>query len=216
MRFVPFALVLLSAPLAAGCGGCGGQPNGGAAAGAPAGAPGSGPAGPAGPMFATLEFANWKKFPVGTVIKRKSVAAAEGSTATVTSVITFTLLKAGDEEVQISSQNTTERSDGSLKTVNPSVTIPYKRQFALPAGMTPEDFSKPARKAKKEGEEELTVLGKSYKAAVYTWTDQTEAGPLQVKVWLSEELPGRIAKQVMTNAALKTTTTEEVIEIKAP
>ena len=82
--------------------------------------------------------------------------------------------------------------------------------------MSAEDFSKPARAAKQSGEEAVTVLGKTYRTTVYTWADNTEAGKMEVRLWLSEDMPGRIVKQVMTVAALKNTTVEEVIEVRVP
>lgn len=171
---------------------------------------------PPGPTFDTLEYANWKKFPVGTAVKRRASTAGKDGKVAVVSVETFTLKALTADEAEVTRQNTTERTDGSLKAVNPEGTLRFKRQFAIPAGMTADDFNKPSRKAKAGPDEELTVLGKTYKAATFTWADATEAGPLEIKVWLSDEVPGRVLKQVMAQNATGNTTTDEVIELKVP
>lgn len=166
------------------------------------------------PMFDNLDYASWKRVPVGTRVKRKSVASSETSRVSTTTVETFTLKEVTDQEVVIERQNVTERSDGSYRTTHPPEPRKYPRQFRIPAGMTAEDFAKPARMAKKVGEEAVTVQGKSYATIVYAWTDSTEAGKMHVRVWLSEEMPGRIVKQEMKVPALKNTTLEDVIEVK--
>lgn len=168
------------------------------------------------PRFDSLDYANWKRFPVGTVVKRRSVSSSEKGTASTTSVETFTLKELTDREAVVERQNTTERSDGSFRAENPPDSRRYARQFPIPAGMSAEDFSKPSRAAKKSGEETLTVLGKDYKTTRYSWSDSTEAGKMEVQVWLSEDMPGRIVKQVMKVPALENTTVEEVIEVWAP
>lgn len=198
--------------LSAGCGGNAEKP-------APATtgpAPEPAPAGPSGPMFDDLDYANWKRFPVGTTVKRKSVTSSEGSAVTVTTVETFTLKGLNDQHAEVSWQNTTERSDGSNRAENPPSVRKIARQFPIPNGMTADDFNKPSRKARPAGEETVTVLGKPYKAVVYAWTDSTEAGPLDVKVWLCDEIPGRIVRQEMRQAGLKNTTVDEVTELTVP
>src|SRR5262245_12094479 len=169
-----------------------------------------------GPMFDDLDYANWKRFPVNTTVQRKSVISSEANTSTVTSVETLALRKVTDSDIEVSRQNTTERNDGSYRAVNPAEVRRYPRQFAIPTGMTAEDFRKPSRSAKQVGEETVTVLGKDYKSTVYAWTDHTEVGPLEVRVWLSDDMPGRIVKQVMKQPTLKNTTIDEVIEVKIP
>ncbi|MBP3956805.1 hypothetical protein J8F10_16145 [Gemmata sp. G18] len=211
MRAFASIPLLLATALVAGCGGCSGQPAPGA--GAVAVEPS---AAPSGPMFDTLEYANWKRFPVGTTVKRKLVTSTERSTNKVTSVNTYTLRTLGSDGIEVTRQNTTDRGDGTPPTVNSGETNRFARQFAIPNGMTADDFNKPSRKAKVAGEEDVTVLGKKYKTTIYSWSDSTEAGPLEVKLWLSEEMPGRIVKQVMKQSTLANTTSEEVVEVTIP
>jgi hypothetical protein len=167
-------------------------------------------------MCDNADYANWSRFPVGTVVRRKAVTSSETGTGTTTSVETFTLKSLTDAEAVVERQNTTERSDGSYRAENPPEPRTYPRQFALPPGMTAADFARPALAAEPAGEETITVLGKAYKASVFTWTDGTESGPMHVKVWLSDEVPGRILRQTMTLPKLKNKTEDEVIEIRRP
>src|SRR5262245_24596552 len=62
------------------------------------------------PSVDNPDYANWKAFKVGTLVKRRS-ATRIGANETV-SVETFKLVEVSDNEVVISRQNTTERSDG--------------------------------------------------------------------------------------------------------
>jgi hypothetical protein len=165
------------------------------------------------PLIDDAEFANWKRFPVGTQVKRKSVASSDRSTNTTTSVETFTLKELTDNELVVERQNTTERNDGSYKAAHPSQLRRIARQFSLPPGMSADDFAKPSRIAKLVGEEDVVVLDKTYKAKVYTWEESSEAGKMQVKVWMTDDLPSRIARQVIRIEALGNQTVEEVIAV---
>jgi hypothetical protein len=166
---------------------------------------------PTGPSVENVDYANWVQFKVGTTVKVKSVTA-RGKAETI-SIETYVLVEVNEKELVVTRQNTTERNDGSYKAVNLPEQRRYNKSFALPDGMTAEDFQKPALKAKLVREEVVTAAGKSYPAKVYEWKDSTEGGAMNVTVWLSNELPGRVVKQVMTVAALETTTTDEVIEV---
>lgn len=168
------------------------------------------------PRFDDLDYKNWKRFTVGTMVKRKSVTSSQSGTASTTSIETYTLKSLDEISCVVERQNTTERSDGSYKAVNHPEQRTYNRQFPIPEGMTADDFAKPSRNAKKSGEETLTVLGKEYKCMLYTWDNSTEAGKMKIQLWLSDEMPGRIVKQVMKVDSIKSSTIEEVVEVKTP
>lgn len=164
----------------------------------------------------SLDYLNWKKFPVGTVVVRTSVASnGEHST---TGVETFTLTAVTDSGVTVTRQNTTTRSDGSYHKVNP----PEERTIAAKIPVHPEldasDFLKPDRKARQTGTEKVKVLDKEYECTKWEWTNSTEAGPMAVTLWQSDEVPGRIAKQVMKVKVegRDTVTTDAVTEWKQP
>lgn len=161
-----------------------------------------------------LEYLNWKKFPVGTRVVRTSTTT--GGDGSVTSVETFTLRAKGESDLTVERQNTTTRSDGSYHKVNP----PDERKIAAKIPVHPEldptDFLKPDRKAEEVGKEKVTVLGKEYECVRWEWSNGTEAGPMTVVSWLSDDVPGRIVKQEMKVAAIKSTTIDQVTELKQP
>ena len=210
MRNIRFLALLSGLAVAVGCGGP--TPTTTAVALEDAPAPPTAPP----VLFHDLDYANWRRFPVGTQVKRKSVTSAKKAAGSTTSVETFILKEVTDREVVVVRQNTTTRSDGSYHAVNPPDQRKHPRSFAIPPGMSAEDFSKPSRAAKKAGEEVLMAAGAAYKATVYAWADQTESGTMNIRVWLSDDMPGRIVKQEMTVAALGNTTIDEVIDVRIP
>lgn len=165
-----------------------------------------------GGTFLNLDYANWKQFKVGTLVRRKSTTTTIHGPQIVTSVNTFQLTGVSEHSIEVTRQNTTDRGDGTPIKVNPGTSFKYAKQFPIPAGMSAEDFAKPSLKAKKTGEEEIVILGKKYKTTVYQWVDATEAGPMDVTAWICDELPGRIAKQTMKQPQTNTTI-EEISEI---
>ena len=167
-----------------------------------------------GPLVANLDYANWSRYPIGTAVKIRSVTS-RGPVETI-SIETYQLAQLTDTEVVVERQNTTERNDGSYKAVNPPEMRKYKKSFSLPAGMKQEDFAKPSLKAKSAGNESIEVLGKTYAAEVFTWNDHTEAGDMKVKIWLSDEMPGRVVQQTMEVVGIETKTVEQVIELTIP
>jgi len=103
-----------------------------------------------------------------------------------------------------------------VKTVrnrNPIEEVRFPSQFELPQGMTEEYFQQPSLKAKKTGEEEMEVAGVKIKADGYEWTESNETGPMQVKLWRSNDIPGRIVRQEMLIEASQTKTLEEIREV---
>jgi hypothetical protein len=163
------------------------------------------------PTFENLDYANWKTFKVGTTITRRTETRI-GANATI-SVDTYKLLDVNDRELVVERQNTTERTDGSYKKVNLPEKRTYAKSFKIPRGMKAEDFERPNPTAKEAGEETLTVCGKAITAKVYKWTDRVESGPMAVTVWVSDEVPGRIVKQEMKVAAIKSETVEIITEM---
>lgn len=166
------------------------------------------------PQVQNADYANWKQFPVGTTVVRKAVTTRDGHSTT--SVETFRLAEVGESEIAVDRQNTTSRSDGSPTVANPSDTRKFPKSFALPTGMNADDFQKPSMTAKLTGQEVVEIAGKKYATTVYQWTDSTEAGEMKITVWVSPEVPGRIAKQTMTVEKTATTTLETVQAVTVP
>ena len=165
------------------------------------------------PLVDDPDYQNWKAFPVHTTVTRKKVSRNEHDS--VTEVLTLRLVEVTAAKVVVESQVTVERPN-ARPVMNPPTKREYPARFRLPPGMTAEQFQKPSLKAKASGEETLTVGGKAYRAAVFTWEDATEAGPMPNKLWQSDAMPGRLVKQQMSVAKVGNTTTEEVVAVTVP
>jgi hypothetical protein len=177
-------------------------------------APAHEPVLPSGPPVLNQDFANWNRFPIGTTVKIKSQTVR--GTLHVTSIETLKLVEKSDTELVVERQNTTARNDGTHGAINPPERRTYRKTFALPPGMSEADFAKPALKANALGQETVEILGQKYETDVFTWIDQTESGPLEITLWRSDEMPGRIVKQTMILVRGDKTTTDTLIELVKP
>ena len=154
------------------------------------------------------DYLNWKKYPPGTTVVRTSTSTSGGTS--VTSVETFTLKAVTDDAATVTRQNTTTRSDGSYTKANESEERTVAARIRVHPDLKPADFQKPDLKAKEAGKEKVKCLDKEVECVRWEWSNGTEAGPMKVVSWLSDEVPGRIVKQEMTVAAIKSVTTETV------
>jgi len=169
-----------------------------------------------GEVLDNLDYQSWKPFKPGTIVVRKKESKNENGWVKETT--TLTLKQVTDEKVFIESQITVERPNEPAK-VNPPFEISHSARFTVPKNMKKEQFNKPSLRAVEVGEESIKVAGKTYKARLFTWEDQTEAGPMPQKIWLSQEVPGRFLKQasaVTKNKTQRIETNEELVEIKLP
>ena len=161
-------------------------------------------------MLSHPEYSNWSRFPVGTkTVRYRKVTNATGQVE-VTS--TLVLAEKSDAHVLVQTQVNVQRPGEPLEE-NPIEEVRFPSQFELPQGMTEEYFQQPSLKAKKTGEEELEVAGVKIKADVFEWTESNETGPMQVKLWRSNEVPGRIVRQEMLIEQSQTKTIEEICEV---
>ena len=162
------------------------------------------------PMVVHPEYANWSRFPVGAQVVRYRVVSNEKGKVEVTS--TLKLEQKTDRFVEIVSQVNVKRSDEDLQE-NPPERTKFLSEFKLPAGLSEDFFQLPSSKAKMVGEEELQVHGRSVQAKVYEWTENNETGPMAVKLWRSDQVPGRIVRQEMFIESSQTKTVEELLEV---
>ena len=161
-------------------------------------------------MIAHPEYSNWSQFPLGVkTVRYRTVTNATGKVE-VTS--TLVLAEKSDAHVLVHTQVNVQRPGEPLEE-NPIEEVRFPSQFELPQGMTEEYFQQPSLKAKKIGEEEMEVAGVKIKADVYEWTESNETGPMQVKLWRSNDIPGRIVRQEMLIEASQTKTLEEIREV---
>lgn len=213
MRLLCNAVVAFAAPLLAGCGGSTSAPAGGVTPGEPAA-----PVTPAAnlPRADDLNYRNWKKYPVGTTVVRRKVSTnPKEPDKQVVETTTLSLIEATDARVAVQQQITVEKT-GYPTEVNPPMTAKYTPTFAVPEGMKAEAMQAPDLKAKVTGEETVTVLGNEYKATVYEWMGSTESGPMPIKLWLSDDVPGRQVKAEYKLDKGGSLAREEVVEIKRP
>lgn len=160
-----------------------------------------------GTMLDHPEYANWSRFPVGTSIMRKRTVTNEFGEVKVTT--RMWLESKSEKEVVVGSQINVERPGQPLEE-NPDNLTTYPARFRLPEGMDPNLFLLPTAKAKRTGEEVLTVDGREIKADVYEWQESNETGPMDVKLWRSIDVPGRIVRQEMNTLSSQTKTIEAV------
>lgn len=165
------------------------------------------------PSVAHPEYAHWSQFPIGSTTVRKKEVTNENGKVLVTT--TIKLIAKDEKQVVVESQITVERGSDPI-VVNPPFTAEYPATFRLPKNMTIDQFQLPSLKAKLVGEEELTVLGKQYKAQKFSWQETNEAGPMDLVVWRVDGIPGRTAREESLTGSLQNKSLEEVIEIVIP
>lgn len=136
------------------------------------------------------EYQNWGQYPVGTVVTRvRKIGEGEEQVVQTTR---YKLSEKNEKEVVI--EPFVEIKSIHRDEANVMGPIEYGATFRLPKGMTEEMFSMPDPKAKSLGTEEIEALGKTYTAQVYTWNTDSNAGTVANKLWMSNEVPGRVIK----------------------
>jgi hypothetical protein len=156
------------------------------------------------------EYVNWSRFDVGASVTRFRVVSNANGKVEVTTK--FTLTEKSDSHILVTMQVNVQRPNEALEK-NPEEHTRFPSDFTLPDGMTAEFFQLPSQKAKRVGEEELEIAGRKIQTEVFEWTESNETGPMQVKLWRSNDIPGRIARQEMLIEASQTKTIEEIREV---
>jgi hypothetical protein len=77
-----------------------------------------------------------------------------------------------------------------------------------------EQFSLPSLRAQHIGEELRDVCGRHYKIQVFTWEERNETGPMALKLWRSDDVPGRMVRQEIDGPNHHSI--EEIVEILTP
>ncbi len=155
------------------------------------------------------EFLHWNQFPIGSQVVKKKVISNGNGTVEVTT--TMTVREKTADKVIVDQQVTVVHPDSTLE--NPSQSLEYVSKFQLPAGMSLEAFSLPSLKARQAGTAEIELLGKVYVADVFEWEEKNERGPMSVKLWRSDKVPGRTIKEEATILDGNDTSREMVMEI---
>ncbi|MCR9296325.1 MAG: hypothetical protein NXI32_26740 [bacterium] len=135
------------------------------------------------------EFINWNQFPIGTTVVRESEIV--GPTGLSTETMTLELVDKSEQSLTVRMQVKVVHPDSVIE--NPPFEIKHRARVRVPTATA--DLSLPRTDAQSLGEETLNVLGEEVAAEVYTWTDTVEAGPMKVKLWRSQDFPGRTLRR---------------------
>jgi len=161
-----------------------------------------------------LTYKQWQSFPKGTTVVRRTTTHSGKVSRQTVSHTTLKLLDKTDDVIVIEEQTHTVRSTGE-KVQNEPMTFRYSRKIPLPPNIRKEDWGKP-QGVQQEGEEELEVLGKTYRCRYFKYTSPTEAGEMQTTIWISSEIPGGLVKSYSYIPNADETTTIELTQITIP
>jgi len=142
------------------------------------------------PLVDHPEYLNWSKFPIGTTIKRRNEIVNDNGVVVV--LTTLKLIELSDKIAIVESQTTVER-EGRIDE-KPPQTFDYYAKFRLMEGLTIERYSLPAPNAKKTGSEEIDVAGVKMMTDVYECEGMLESGKIGIKLWRSDDFPGRVVR----------------------
>ncbi len=163
------------------------------------------------PLVDHPEYVHWSRYSVGTSVVRKKEVSNESGSVRVTT--TLRLAEKNSEKVVVESQVTVDRP-GQPVVENPPQKLEFTARFQLPPGMQPEQFALPSLKARVIGQENRTACGRELQTEVFTWDERNEAGPMTVKLWRTEDVPGRTLRQEIKGRTQ--VSAEEVVEIIQP
>jgi hypothetical protein len=97
---------------------------------------------------------------------------------------------------------------------NPPLLAEFPAKFRLPPSLQLEQFQLPSLKAKLIGEESCTVCGREFKTQHFAWREVNETGPMEIKYWRCNEVPGRLLRQEISGP--NHASVEEIFEISLP
>ena len=155
------------------------------------------------------EYANWSRFPEKAFVIRKRLVSNSNGTVVVTTKMW--LEKKDTDEVLVGSQVTVERPNESI-VENDEDVVRYPATYKLPKGMDEARFLLPSAKAKETGTEVIKIGNREFKSKIFEWEENNETGPMTVKLWRSDDIPGKIVRQEFFTKSTETKSSEEVIE----
>lgn len=160
------------------------------------------------PLVDHPEYVNWGRFPVGTYVIRKKEVTNDFGAVRVTTKLHLSE-KTADRAV-VEAQVTVDRP-GEALIENPPQEMQFAAKFPLPAGMNVEHFTLPSLRAKQVGDESISAAGREFTAQVFAWDERNETGRMAVKLWRSDDVPGRMLRQEIEGHQHHSV--EEVVEI---
>lgn len=164
------------------------------------------------PLVDHPEYAHWSRFPVGAFsIRKKTVTNASGSVYVTTKIA---LAEKTDGRIVVEQQITVVRPEVTVE--NPPQQFEYPAKFRLPKSVPLESFNLPSFKAKLMGEEVLNEADSSFTCSLYQWEEVNEAGPMTVKLWRSNEVPGRTVREETLIQSDGSTSVSFISEVQIP
>jgi hypothetical protein len=158
-------------------------------------------------------YESWAKHKPGTMVKIKTVSDAAGNKTEIEQ--TMTLKDVNPERVVI--EVATSMSMMGQKMDQPAQTMEIKANEPAPASMTGKDTTDQPKPdmTTKEGEETVTVAGKSVKCKVTETTMKQGDMTVHTKVWMSPEIPGMLVKmENKTEGSVASMTTTEIVALE--
>lgn len=141
-------------------------------------------------MVESMAYTMWAKYKPGTAVTYKTMSkfgdyASEGT-------MEMKLVEVTPEKVVI--EMTTSMMTGGQEMKMPPQKVEYPKMVKKAEG----NDMNPAEKDGKvgEGEEEVTVAGKTVKAKWYAYEIKQESGKTISRVWTSEDVPGMTVKNI--------------------
>lgn len=156
-------------------------------------------------------YKSWARHPIGTAVAVRSVSVNPRSRLTTTTTYKLLALKPDAAVLE-----TRRVSDATGKVVEG---LPDKyeqrRMFPLLDGVKREQIGTPTGAIDK-GEETLTLAGRDFKTRWYDTRSRGDAGETFTRLWMSDDVPGRLVKSVTKIPRADTTVTLELVGFKTP
>ncbi len=161
------------------------------------------------PLVDHPEYVHWSQFPVDSYVVRKKTVTNENGSVYVTTKVR--LAEKTEKQVVVEQQVTVVRPEGTR--VNEPQYLRFPAHFRLPEDVDYESYLTPSRKAKKTGTEKINLAGHDFETDIYEWEEVNEAGPMTVKLWRSESVPGRMLREESLIKRDGDTGLEELVEL---
>lgn len=157
-------------------------------------------------------YARWAKHPVGTKVVVKEVTTDPHSRSET--LTTYTLKSKTDKVAVVTAEGSLKDPSGVEYKIYPQ-DFEYTRWVAAKTEKERTNATQPEGKLD-EKEHTVTVLGKPYTTKLYVAKGHVEAGETLTRTWISDEIPGGVAKSERKVIPLDRVTTSEIVEIKIP
>jgi hypothetical protein len=124
-------------------------------------------------------------------------------------------LPQGDVVATTTSKLTEKTADHLSVEVSQSMLIGGMSRALPPRTTTVPAAPDPAKKVKQIGTEDVTAAGKTFSCKIYTTDNPQLASKVDVKIWMSSEVPGGVVKvQVVTSTGKKIVQMLKSFEVK--